>query len=192
MIIADAYLQSKTPYSQSAYIDPAKWPKKPRESDPDYEARIWRERCNYREDGHIVIPPMAFANSLKEAAKYLSIPVPGKGGKSTYTKNFESSVMVLQPLVLPAMKDSIKGETFFVPSNGVRGNGKRVTRTFPVIPEWSGVVQYIIGDPIITKDIFEKVLKASGLLIGIGRFRPRNWGYYGQFTCTRLDWQEDM
>src|SRR3989344_5417066 len=94
---AIAQLKSSSRYSQSCKTQSIKGD---REKHNDYEERTWRERCHVTEDGHIFIPPMAFANSLKEAAKYLSIQVPGQG-KATYTKNFEAGVMVLEPLVLP-------------------------------------------------------------------------------------------
>lgn len=182
MKIATAKLKSVSPYSQSAKIQS---PKGDREKPADYETRTWRERCHVTRDGNVFIPPMAFANSLKEAAKFLSIQIPGQG-KATYTKNFEAGVMVLEPLVLPLKPNDISGETLFVPSDGKRGGGKRVEKIFPLIPSWQGTVQYHILDDIITEDVFRRVLIASGTLIGIGRFRPRNCGYYGRFAVEAL------
>ena len=184
---AIAKLKSVSPYSQSRVIESLKGD---REKSADYEARTWKERCHKTTDGHIYIPPMAFANSLKEAAKYLSIQIQGQG-KATYTKNFEAGVMVLEPLVLPNTISEVNGETYFVPSDGKAGGGKRVMKTFPVIPSWSGTVEYVILDDIIGEDIFRRVLVASGTLIGIGRFRPRNRGYYGRFSVESIEWLEE-
>lgn len=187
MKTAIAHLRSISPYSQSKHHQT---PKKDKEGHADYEERTWRERMHYNKEGNVFIPPMQFANSLKEAAKYLSIPVQGKG-KSTYTKNFEAGVMVVEPLVLPLKINDVVPETVHVPSDGRRGGTTRVVKTFGVVPEWEGKVKFLILDNIITKDVFMDVLKASGQFIGLGRFRPRNWGYYGRFEIVKLEWIEN-
>ena len=140
MKIAEVTLESVSPYSQSKHyvVD-----KLPGELDRDYEKRTWRERCHTSPDGHIQIPPMACTNSLKEAARYLSISIPGKG-TSKYTKNFDAGILVTDPLVLPIKKDDVKGEWFFVPSDGKRGGAKRVEKCFSIIPSWKGKILYNI------------------------------------------------
>lgn len=186
MKIAHAQLESISPYSQSRHY---KVEKLAGELPVDFEGRTWRERCHTDSQGNLFIPPMAFANSLKEAAKYLSIQIPGKG-KSTFTKNFEAGVLVSEPMPLPLRQDEVKGEWLFVPSDGKRGGGSRVEKCFPCILDWSGTVSYYILDDIITQDVFRQVLETSGQLIGIGRFRPRNLGYYGRFKVNDLDWTD--
>lgn len=178
-------LRSASPYSQSKFHETAKLPK---ELSAAYEERTWRERLHYNEDGNIFIPPMAFANTIKQAAKYLNIQVPGKG-KATFTKNFEAGIMVVDPLILPNKKDDVLMERVLVPSDGKRGgNGPKVVKNFGVIPSWSGDVIFHIFDDMITEDIFLEVLKTAGSLIGIGRFRPRNCGYYGRFNVEDMQW----
>lgn len=186
MKIATCKLKSVSAYSQSKHHQTEK---KPKELHGDYEERTWRERCNVTDDGFIFIPPMSFANSLKEAAKMLNLSIPGQG-KAKYTKNFEAGVLVPEGLVLPTKKDDVHGEWVFVPSDGRRGGTTRVMKCFPLIPNWSGTVTYYISDDTITKEVFEQVLRASGQLIGIGRFRPRNWGYYGRFSVESMKWEE--
>jgi len=181
-------LESVSPYSQGRYHQTEKFEK---ELPAAYEKRTWREKLHYDENGIVFIPPMQFSNSLKEAAKYLSLSIPGKG-KSTFTKNFESGVMVVDQISLGINKDEIEGETFLVPSDGRRGGTTRVERTFPIIRKWKVSVTYHIFDDIITEDIFRKILEASGQLIGIGRFRPRNWGYYGRFRIANLNWIDSI
>jgi len=173
-------------YSQSRYHGTEKLEK---ENHSDYEKRTWRERVHVNSDGYILIPPTAFKNSLSEAAKYLSISIPGKG-KSNYTKHFEAGIMVTEPVVLNTKKEDVAGEWLFVPSDGKRGGTTRVMKCFPVIPEgeWGGEIVYLILDDTITKKVFEQVVKESGRLIGIGRFRPRNNGYYGRFKVTKIEW----
>jgi len=177
-------LESVSAYSQGRYHQTEKLEK---ELPAAYEKRTWRERLHYDDSGNVFIPPMQFCNSLKEAAKYLSLQVPGKG-KSTFTKNFESGVMVVDQIFINIHKDDVESETYLVPSDGRRGGTTRVERIFPVIRKWKADVTYHIFDDIITEDIFRKVLETSGQLIGIGRFRPRNWGYYGRFIVVKIIW----
>lgn len=190
MRIATATLESISPYSQSKYYETPKLGRatgSATESSRDYEERTWRDRCHVNADGQITIPPMAFKNCLAEIAKYLSVQIPGKG-KSTYTKHFEAGVMVLEGLALPVKKDEVKGEWLFVPASGRRGDGKRVTKCFPVIHEWKGPVTFHVLDDVITEHVFEQHLREAGNFIGIGRFRPRNNGYYGRFAVKSIRW----
>jgi hypothetical protein len=186
MKTAKCKLKSVSPYSQSRYIQVEK---KPKELHDAFEKRTWRERCHVDEYGFMFIPPMQFCNSAKEAAKMLAIPIPGQG-KALFTKNFEGGVLVFEGIKLPIKAEDVPCEAVFVPSDGKRGGGHRVMKYFPLIKSWEGTVTYTIFDDIITKDVFEQVVKASGQLIGIGRFRPRNWGYYGRFIVEKIEWSE--
>jgi len=182
MKTAIARLESMSAYSQSRFYDV---PKLEREIQRDYEDRTWRERCWANKDGYIFIPPMAFKNCLSDAARYLSMKIPG-GGKATYTKHIEAGVMVTSELVLPIKKDEVDSELLFVPSDGRRGGGKRVVKCFPIIHQWSGEVTFRIFDEIITENVLHDHLVMAGEIIGIGRFRPRNNGYYGKFAVKEL------
>lgn len=185
MKTAIAHLESMSPYSQGRFHNVEKLPK---ERPDDYEERTWRERMHYNsETGLVFIPPMQFCNSLKEAAKYLSIQIPGKG-KSTFTKHFESGVLVTEPLYTDTHINDVIKDSQHVPSDGRRGGTTRVVKHFGIVKKWSGKVKYIITDDTITKDVFAQVLEASGQLIGVGRFRPRNWGYYGIFKVKKIEW----
>lgn len=184
MKTAIAHLKSSSPYSQSAYY---KTPALEKESKADYEARTWRDKCHTTEDGYIYIPPMSFKNCITEAAKYLSVQIPGKG-KATYTKHFEAGVLVMQPMPLPIKKEDVKGEWLFVPTSGKRGDGKRVEKCFPVIHHWEGKVEFLIFDETITEKVFTHHLEEAGKFIGIGRFRPRNNGFYGRFSVESVEW----
>lgn len=186
-----ATLKSVSPYSQSRFHNT---PKLEKESNDDYEKRTWRERVHENDEGFIFIPPMAFKNCLSECAKYLSMQIPGKG-KQTYTKHFEAGVLVTEPLVLPVRKKDVEGEInglcmigewFYVPARGDRGGKKRVWKCFPMIPSWQGDVIFYVLDDTITEKVFRYHLEQSGKFIGIGRFRPRNNGFYGRFEVVDL------
>jgi hypothetical protein len=186
MKTATAKLHSVSPYSQSRHytVDKANNGK---EGPKDYEARTWRERLHVNDKGNVFIPPMAFKNCIAEVAKFLQRQIPGKG-KSTYTKHFEAGVIVPEGLELPVKKADVPGEWLFLPSDGKRGSGKRVDKCYPVIREWSGEVSFLILDETITEDVFKEHLEEAGRFIGIGRFRPRNNGYYGRFKVEAVKW----
>jgi hypothetical protein len=186
MRTAIANLKSISAYSQSRNYE-RDIPLHEKERKDDYEKRTWRERCHSGQDGHLFIPPMSFKNALSEAAKYLSIQIPGKG-KATFTKNFEAGVLVEEPLRLPVKKTEVKGEWLYLNSDGKRGGNKRVWRCMPLIPEWEGSVTFHILDDTITQEVFENVLDQCGKFIGIGRFRPRNNGFYGRFRVEKVKW----
>lgn len=185
MKTARATLTSVSPYSQSKRI---RTPKDAKETHEDHEERTWRERLHVNKQGKVFIPPMAFKNCLAEAAKYQSKKIPGKGN-ATYTKHIEAGVLVTEPLVLDVAQEEVEGEWLFVPSDGRRGGSKRVDKCFPVIPEWSGTVEFLIFDELVTKTVFTEFLEEAGKFIGIGRFRPRNNGYYGRFEVEGVSWK---
>jgi hypothetical protein len=177
-----ATLKGISPYSQSKHYET---PKLNKESSAAYEERTWRDRLHSDEDGLIFIPPMQFKNCLSEVAKYLSVQIEGKG-KSTYTKHFEAGVLVVKSLSLGIKKSDVPGEWLFVPADGKRGSGKRVKKCFPFIQNWKGDVEFLILDETITEEVFRYHLEQAGSFIGIGRFRPRNNGFYGRFMVEDL------
>ena len=133
------------------------------------------------------IPPMAFKNCLSEVAKFLGIQIPGKG-KATYTKHFEAGILVIDSAYIGIHKDDVVCENLFLPSDGVRGSGKRVVKSYPLIPEWECRVVVYVTDDTISEDVFRYHLEQAGTFIGVGRFRPRQNGYYGRFTVIGIDW----
>lgn len=185
--IVNVRLKSLSPISFSNYISV---PKKPKELAKDYEERVWRERLHYdKKTGECYIPSLMIANTIREAAKYLSIPIPGKG-KETFTKNFDASIDVTNNIPLGIAKDNVEGKRLMLPSDGKVGGTTRVEKIMPLIEEWEGEATIYIYDEIITKEIFEQVMSAAGVLIGMGRFRPRKRGQYGRFTCEIQSWMK--
>ena len=178
-----ADLVGLSPYSQSKYHATEKLDK---ELDDAYRNRTWRNHMHVTADGYVAIPPMAIKNALSEAAQFLGIQIPGKG-KSTWTKHFVAGILVLSPVVLNIEANSVNPETLFLPSNGVRGDGKRVTKMYPFIPQgWKGSVEIVAVDDLLTPDVIQHHLKEAGSLIGVGRFRPRQNGYYGRFSVSNF------
>ena len=189
MRIAIASITGTAPYCQSRFHET---PKNNKEGSDDYERRTWRNRLHVNDEGEVFIPALAPKNAIAEAAKYLSIQIPGKG-KSTYTKHFESGVVVFEDasLGIQAAGDRVTEKRMFVPSTGIRGDGKRVMKSYPVIlPPWRTQIQFVINDDVITSDVFKLVLRQAGQLIGLGSFRVRNNGIFGTFKVDDIQWEE--
>jgi hypothetical protein len=182
------------PYSQSRYHGVEKLNK---ETADAYEKRTWIEKAHWDENGYMVIPMLAFKNAIAEAAKYLSEQIPGKG-KATYTKHFEAGISVLQDSVIyvagkPVTRDIVAGNTLHVPSDGRRGGGSRVLRTFPTIPVgWEAEIEFMILDDVITEEVFRRHIAQAGQLIGVGSFRVRNNGTRGRFRPVAIEWVDNL
>lgn len=190
MKIAIVTITGKTPYSQSANIDKEVVPEKSKETKDDYEKRTWRHRMHVTAEGFVEIPSTAITGAVRQAARRLQLQVPGKG-KTQYTKYFEAGIDVAGPLVLKVKAADVPHDRLFVPSDGKPGGGKRVWRYFPRVDKWGGEVVFYILDDIITEPVFTQVLRSAGLLVGIGRFRPENRGFYGRFAVDSVKWIED-
>jgi hypothetical protein len=162
-------------------------PKLSKETPDAYEERTWREKAHI-EGGHVVIPPMAFKFAVDRAAKLLGRQIPGKG-KATYTKFFESGVIVFEaPAVAPA--EAIQLERIHANADGVRGSGKRVWRNFPRLDQWSGQLQFHVIADELTPEVFEETVRYAGIAVGVGRFRPEKGGFFGRFAVDKFAWQD--
>jgi hypothetical protein len=164
------------------------------ESKADWEQRTFRNKAHFLPGGESFLPQMAIKKSIQEAAAYLSLSIPG-GNSAKYTKHFLSGILVLKPGMLSLDKESLKiadarEEVFHV---SVRGNskagGSRVKRHFPTFDQWETTIEVHILDGVITEAIFERVLRAAGRFIGIGRFRPANGGFYGRFEVIDIQYE---
>lgn len=175
-------IESSSPYSQGKFYEV---PKLPKEQPDKYEERTWRNRMHSDDKGFMFIPPMAFKNCIAEAAKFISMGVPGKG-KATYTKHFVSGILVTDPITLNVKTADVPGVWRHVPSNGMRGGSKRVKKCFPEIPSWKGDLTVYVLDDLITKDVFKEHLEEAGKFIGVGVFRPACNGFFGRFKVGKI------
>lgn len=179
-------VESMAPYSASRKHNE---PKRDKESAADHDARTWRERCHFADDGHVMIPPESFSFALKAMAQRLRMKIPGKGN-SEYGKLFVAGILITDGLVLPETRDTVLSWTGSMNADGKRGSGTRVDRTFPMIPKWGGDVLVYVLDDAIPKDVFEYVAKQCGMLNGVGRYRPAQGGTNGRFACKKFTWSE--
>jgi hypothetical protein len=186
MKMVEVDLVSTAPYSQSFKHDTEK---KDKETHDDYEQRTWRNKCTTDVNGRIQIPAMAFKQALDAVAKRMGVQIPGKG-KSTYTKHFVGGVICEADVSIDYHKDTVPSITISANSDGIRGSGKRVSRTFPQVPDWKGTARFVVLDDTVTTEIFEKHLTEAGRFIGVGRFRPEKGGLNGRFRPVKFKWSE--
>lgn len=181
-------LIGKTPYSSSRPIESIR---NTGESHDAFEQRTWREKIHRNAKGEAFIPPMALKNCLADVARYLSESVPGKG-KATYTKHFEAGIIVMEPMMLGVKADDAPSERLFLPSDCKRGGGRRVWKTYPKFDPWKVHAVIIVMDETITPEKLEEYLRYAGDFIGMGRFRPRNNGFYGRFDVENVKITKDF
>ena len=186
MKIVEVDLVSTAPYSQSRQHTA---PKLEKETHDAYDKRTWREKCTTNDDGIICIPAMAFKQALDVAAKMLGMQIPGKG-KATYTKHFRAGVICESDVPIGIHVDDVPSITINANADGVRGSGKRVQRTFPQVPNWTGTARFAVLDDTITREVFERHLVEAGRFVGIGRFRPENGGLNGRFKPVEFRWSD--
>jgi len=188
--VASLTLTGISPYSQSRQHDA---PKLQGENHEDYDIRTWRNKMNVAtRDGlpTVIMPAHGIQQSIAAAAKYSKRQIPGQG-KATWTAKFKAGIALLEDPSLNLDPASVGAVTISANADGVRGSGKRVTRRFPIMPEWSASFDVYILDPIITQDVFREMVEIAGMFIGFGRFRPENGGTNGRFRIERLTWQDN-
>jgi len=189
MRICTVHIESITPYSASRKVDEDEHPRLPKEKPDEYDKRVWREHCTVDKDDTVCIPGMGLKMAVDEACKRLGLQVPGRG-KTMYTKYFVSGQIVESDVPIGIKKDQLESISIWANADGVRGSGKRVRRYFPYIQEWRGVARFLILDDAIPADVFEKVVREAGQLIGVGRGRPEKGGMNGRFDVAKLVWNE--
>jgi len=185
-------IQGITPYSASRKTDEI--PMMDRESHADYEQRVWRDKVTTDAQGRVCIPAMAFKQGIDTAGYKLGEKVPNRRG-ATF-KNFITSGIVCEgdaPLRVNGSwltKDDAKPVTISANADGVRGSAKRVPRTFPVFNQWECEVVFVVTDDILTEAVVEQHVKALGVLVGVGRFRPEKGGPNGRFKVLDFVWED--
>ena len=161
-----------------------------RETHEDYRERTWKEHFYFDAHGQGFLTPMAMKNALTDTAAYLKMKVKGS---ATYKKVFEAGILCVDPLLLfkvggaPITRDHLQKEELFLPSDGIRGSGKRVWKNYPFIDDWTAPCEVIVVDHQIGDKIFAEHVEKAGLLVGLGRFRPARNGFYGRFKITNLE-----
>ena len=164
------------------------------ESHDAYERRTFLEKVHYdHATGEVFIPPMMFKKSLEAAPAFINLgTIPGKGS-ATYTKFFLSALMVTDKVYIGKKISDARAESFFVNPGGKKNSGTRVVRWFGTFDEWAGTLKVtILNSDIVTERVFERVITAAGIFVGVGRFRPHLGGFYGRFKLNGLITYENV
>lgn len=188
--IATVSIVGITPYSQSRDHDE---PFLEGEGHEAHDRRTWRSKMSVAvRDGvpTVVIPAHGLHQCIAAAAKYSKRQIPGQG-KATWTAKFLAGISLVEDPALNIDPSTVSSITISANSDGVRGSGKRVKRTFPQIPEWRATFEVFVLDPIITESIFREMVEIAGMFIGIGRFRPEKGGTNGRFRIETLTWSDN-
>lgn len=165
--------------------------KKGQQTHEQFEEETWRLRTHVDNEGKLFWPPLALKNALADAGKFLSLKIPGEG-KKTYTDRFRKGVQTLTKMHLqlldgtPCTMDDIVCRTMFVPSDGMRGGGKRVLKKFPALTQWKTEAHILVADEKITDEVLEQHLVAAGQFVGFGPMRVGNGGINGIFSVDIL------
>jgi hypothetical protein len=176
-------LQSVTPLGGGA---PFTSKRADRETHEDFEVRCYLEKLRVNEAGRCIIPAMALKFCICAAAKHLGRQVPGKG-KRTYTKLFESGLLVMDDADLGMTRADAKPIWINANSDGIRGSGKRVARCIPTLTSWKTTVTIAVLDDAIDEKILREHLDHAGMFIGLGQFRAEKGGTNGRFEVAKLE-----
>ena len=186
MRTASVTVESASPYTAGRVFTSEKAAK---ESHDDFEKRVWAERLNVDDKGNGVIPGHAFMLSLCSAAKRYGGKIKGEGN-STWSKFFDSGILVLEPLLLGVTRTTVECHRQHVPSDGMPGGTKRVWRNFPIVHKWGGVIDYHVLDDKITEEKFEELIKQAFTFIGVGTWRPEKRGLNGRAHVKAVAWKD--
>lgn len=188
--IATVTLTSFSPMSQSRQHSA---PKLEGEGHDAYDLRTWRNKMHIETRGGkrtAVTPQTGLHQAIVAAAKYSKKQIPGQG-KATWTAKFAAGIMMIENPSLNIDPATVDFVTVNAHADGVRGSAKRVTRRFPLFPEWEATFDVYVLDSIITEDVFREMTEIAGMFVGIGQHRPQNLGINGRFKVSRLVWQDN-
>jgi len=189
--IATIHMESASPYSACRPLPEDEAKRLKTETPDEHENRTWRKRLNVDAEGNGVIPVMAFVHALRRAAKTYGGKGPG-GKMTTWTKHYLSGLLPgeIEGVQLGVTRDSVVGTRLFVPSDGQAGSGKRVWKTFPIVRQWSGSVEIVVVDDLISAEHFAEMFDLAMKFVGVGRWRPENGGVNGRAKVVKVAWRK--
>jgi hypothetical protein len=206
VLTASVRVTGLSPYSPSAPL-PEEFSKPGKnETFDQLDARVWRLRIWANELGEVFHPAAYYKKCIDGAAALTKRKVKGAGNQ-TFAQQIRAGVMLLEdvPIFLPQTPEEILrkspkmpiltkdvvGQRFYVSSTGdSRGGGKRVFKTYGMIPRWQAEFRLRIVNETITPEIIETYLQEGGMLQGIGRWSPRNGGNNGRFAVDSCEWSD--
>ena len=153
------------------------------EAPGDYDDRTWREKAHTGPNGNIIIPANALMTFIRTTAQRLGMKLKGQ---KTFGKVFAGGFMIVDGMDLGVTPDALKPNRVYVNSDGVRGSGKRVWRTFPMLHDWGGSFTIDVFRTEITEDILREHIEWGLAFVGMGSFRPENGNIFGRGSLVSL------
>jgi len=159
------------------------------ESARDYELRIWRERAYYDEKtGECFIHGRMFKRALDYTASQLKMQIEDRKGKR-WRNVFKFGVFCPGHLMLGINKADL--EAFELRIATQCGKYIPARKRFPIVPNWSGSIEFCVVNDLITEDVFRLHLEKAGEICGLGAHRPAHgYGSFGRFEVTKIVWHE--
>lgn len=156
----------------------------PAETSDEYQARTWRERAHYDEDGFLCIPARGVEKAIHNTARYTG----GNLGCGSWAGAVMRGVRVAGDAEL---KPHMTREDLVAHRWHSRRCGRKTElflRMFPMVEEWSATFRIIVSDYRLSQERLEDYLTLAGIINGLGIWRPQNGGNYGRFKVVSVRW----
>lgn len=163
--------------------------KERKESHEEFDERTWKEKIRVNDEGFIYMPGIALKACLCSTAKYAGMKIPG-GRQRTYTQPFTRGLQCFEPILFDKKIGDI--ELMRLPVIAEPGSTKetRVPRIFPYLPEWTAKVRVRILDEIINTEVLAEHFNLSGIMTGMGTWRPERGREYGTYRVMDFKTEE--
>lgn len=154
-----------------------------------YDRDNWKKKAHIR-DGKVFVPGVAVKRALDETARLIKDKIPGKSGL-TYHSAFLTGVLVAEDMIV-GQEEDLRPENILCSSDGKKGGGggKQVSRLFPCLDQWKGVLVATLLTDDIPNDIFERYVAEAGIRNGVGSFAPRTGGQNGRWMVRSVKWSK--
>ena len=152
-----------------------------------FYSRVWKQQAHVGPDGElIVIPAFSIHQALIGGAKKGRLkPVAAKKAVEVLHARLTTGIMIPDDAQTDLKLSEAVPQTFNCHSNGKRGAGTRVDRTFPVWMSWSAWFDVWLLDETLTKEDIDEACRWAGVANGLGRYRPENGGSNGRFIVEK-------
>ena len=149
-----------------------------------YDSKEEAEAGTYKDQkGHYIFPAMAFRSSLLEGLK-------GKKINKMSASNFISACVSIDnskefvDLCEPDNDKRLTSYTVDVRRVVIQRSG--IMRSRPRFEKWGCILSLQLDVDSITSKLIEENLNNSGIMIGVGDFRPSKRGMFGKFKAELI------
>src|SRR5262245_59485335 len=134
-----------------------------------YEREHFKEKAYTNGDGKsLIIPARAIKKTLQEACKFYPAKPKGTAFKSFGPFIQAAALFPNDATLIGKTLDNLMPVTLVVSLDPSKGNkSPRGPRTRPLLPlAWQAVCDFIVFDPILTKEVLTEITQRAGLQVG--------------------------